>query len=981
MLQFARNYLRGLFTFVLLVGAAQAQLIYNPGQGGGGGGSGTVTSIGLTQTGTVFTIGGSPVTTNGNINLAFSATGMATFLATPSSANLFVTLTTKTGSGGSVVFATGPTVSGLILSDVATGTQCLHANSSGVVSGTGSDCGAGGGGDTITSPNSTLTVGGTTTNTTLDLNLTNPNSWTGLQTFGAHASIAATAHGVLLSEGASAVVATAVGATNTVFLGNTGADPSFGAVPLTAMATQGANTILGNYTAGTAVPTAGAAPAGGTSGCSGTTDAVIYTASTGWGCHQISGASTALSSVTAAAGANTIANGNNGAQIWNWAQTTAGQVAFTFGETTAATSTGVPYELRATTLAGSTATPLKVDNSLTGSQTLPTLSILPTWNTTGVVDAALLINATNTASGTASLLIDAQIGGTSQFKVDKAGNVTALTSIAVGNPTGGVGSSFFLTQEGTVPSGLSAAGQDNCYADSTQHGILCNYNAGTTLPLIQGPASNSANIILKFSGTNGGKAVASTLIDNATTVSTTEPFVSSTFNTCPDTSASGSVQVCNTTPTFTPVAGSCVTYTTTTANTGTGLTLNVNSLGAKSVAKWQGATTLAANDVLANKDVLACYDGTNWELATIGNAPSGGGVSSVNTLTGAVVIENATAGQMAVSGGGSAALTGASDMTYTTHTFATITTGIFDWSAATGASSFKLPAVIGGTILAGTSTANLSAPIVIQNTNSSNSNTSITMGITAPGTSTAQTVLNVNGAATGADLQDWGTGGTWASGVLSGQTVVAAMKISGALALGTATCTTFGTAGGICPAEGTAPTNVSGAAPLYPDSTAHEYMAKTNGSASPGMMNRTQPGAIRSTGLVASVGTATLCAASAGACNTAGTYRVHVALYQSGVACTTNTTGGVSVQLTWTDGNATAHTAITMPLITNSSLVALTGTMLFNQTAAGIGTVYGSGDLTIDTNGSIIQYATTYGNCSVTGTATYAISAAVIRLQ
>jgi hypothetical protein len=85
-------------------------------------------------------------------------TGVATFLATPSSANLLAALTTKTGTG-SAVFGTSPTLSGLALSDVATGTQCLHANSSGVVSGTGSDCGAGGGGLTIGT--STITSGTT----------------------------------------------------------------------------------------------------------------------------------------------------------------------------------------------------------------------------------------------------------------------------------------------------------------------------------------------------------------------------------------------------------------------------------------------------------------------------------------------------------------------------------------------------------------------------------------------------------------------------------------------------------------------------------------------------------------------------------------------------------------------------------------------------------------------------------------------------
>jgi hypothetical protein len=87
-----------------------------------------------------------------------------------------------------------------------------------------------------------------------------------------------------------------------------------------------------------------------------------------------------------------------------------------------------------------------------------------------------------------------------------------------------------------------------------------------------------------------------------------------------------------------------VIYTTTTANTGTGLTLNVNSLGAKSVAKWQTSTTLAANDVRANTENLACYDGTNWEIDKIGNAPSGtGNLSGTWTSTGNLVTTDGAA--------------------------------------------------------------------------------------------------------------------------------------------------------------------------------------------------------------------------------------------------------------------------------------------------------------------------------------------------
>jgi hypothetical protein len=68
-----------------------------------------------------------------------------------------------------------------------------------------------------------------------------------------------------------------------------------------------------------------------------------------------------------------------------------------------------------------------------------------------------------------------------------------------------------------------------------------------------------------------------------------------------------------------------IAYTTTTSNSGTSLTENVNGLGAKPVAKWQTTTTLAGNDVRANTFILETFDGTNWELATIGNAPSSGG--------------------------------------------------------------------------------------------------------------------------------------------------------------------------------------------------------------------------------------------------------------------------------------------------------------------------------------------------------------------
>lgn len=66
----------------------------------------------------------------------------------------------------------------------------------------------------------------------------------------------------------------------------------------------------------------------------------------------------ALSGLTAAIAANTIASGDY-AQKWNWALTTAGKIAFEIGETTAASGTD-PILLNVGTKANSTAWPLRV---------------------------------------------------------------------------------------------------------------------------------------------------------------------------------------------------------------------------------------------------------------------------------------------------------------------------------------------------------------------------------------------------------------------------------------------------------------------------------------------------------------------------------------------------------------------------------------------------------------------------------------------
>lgn len=66
--------------------------------------------------------------------------------------------------------------------------------------------------------------------------------------------------------------------------------------------------------------------------------------------------------------------------------------------------------------------------SLAGSM----LSMTQTWNTSGN-PTAIKLNVTNTASGAAALLMDLQVGGVSQFKVDKIGSITLVGSVSAFN--------------------------------------------------------------------------------------------------------------------------------------------------------------------------------------------------------------------------------------------------------------------------------------------------------------------------------------------------------------------------------------------------------------------------------------------------------------------------------------------------------------------------------------------------------------------
>ncbi len=123
-------------TFVSAPANSSAIQVYYGSPPAGGGGSGTVTSIAMSVP-AFLSVAGSPITSSGTLAVTLSGTalpaanggtgltalgtGVATFLGTPSSANLASAVTDETGSGA-LVFATSPTLVTPVLGTPTSGT-------------------------------------------------------------------------------------------------------------------------------------------------------------------------------------------------------------------------------------------------------------------------------------------------------------------------------------------------------------------------------------------------------------------------------------------------------------------------------------------------------------------------------------------------------------------------------------------------------------------------------------------------------------------------------------------------------------------------------------------------------------------------------------------------------------------------------------------------------------------------------------------
>lgn len=164
-----------------------------------------------------------------------------------------------------------------------------------------------------------------------------------------------------------------------------------------------------------------------------------------------------------------------------------------YSDLTLKDGTAQSFSLTDTVLAGS--------GSLAGS----VLNLAQTWNTTGA-PTALKLNVTNTASGASALLMDLQVGGVSQFKVDKAGIGTFAGALNLG---GALTTSFNVTGNSWLGSTLVRCGATSGFswngrsfmaspADG-QITLFNNANTGFTRLNFGGTTSSFATI--KLNGT------------------------------------------------------------------------------------------------------------------------------------------------------------------------------------------------------------------------------------------------------------------------------------------------------------------------------------------------------------------------------------------------------------------------------------------------------------------------------------------------
>jgi hypothetical protein len=142
----------------------------------------------------------------------------------------------------------------------------------------------------------------------------------------------------------------------------------------------------------------------------------------------------------------------------------------------------------------STGSVLITPTTLTGSSATSALSIAQTWNTTGN-PSLIFANVTNTASGATSNLVDLQVGGVSQFSVNKIGQITIANNPSITHNSGvftlnvGVTQHFRSNLLGTTIGTGGLVASARLAVESTTQGFLPPRMTTTQRDLIATPAA------------------------------------------------------------------------------------------------------------------------------------------------------------------------------------------------------------------------------------------------------------------------------------------------------------------------------------------------------------------------------------------------------------------------------------------------------------------------------------------------------------
>ena len=495
----------------------------------GGGGSGTVTTFSAGNLSPIFTTSVATATTTPALSFSLNNVGAHNFLgnnsggtATPNFVQPAFSDLSGTASNTQIIGWNGVTVSSLAtgllknttgtgapsiaaLSDLTTlgaapaasptftgtvttpitggGTQCVHVSNTGVISGTGADCGTGSGGATIqtngvnNSSQATLNFITSTVNATgLTITPSNPTS------------------GNEKLELTGTINAANVPTLNQNTTGSAASLSS--ALALSGLATQAANTIVGNGTGSTAVPTALAIPS-----CSAGTSALTWTSGTGFGCNTISSGSSSWSSLTNPSTALSLSMGNANISTFTAGAATSTNNMFTFTDTASNTGTGILG--RFTTASGSAATPWQADVNGLGWK-VASNGTLSNVGSSASGNVAL----SGSTSGTANITVQAAAGTPTITLGTSSGTpaVTASSPLAITTATGNITCTTCTT---TIASGTSALGT-SAIASGACATVVTTSATGTasTDAIIWNPNASIKGVTGYVPSTSGGLTIA-----------------------------------------------------------------------------------------------------------------------------------------------------------------------------------------------------------------------------------------------------------------------------------------------------------------------------------------------------------------------------------------------------------------------------------------------------------------------------------------